>query len=182
MAMILCSRHARLCLVLLGSLAALVGCTSTPAQDLTSQRSLPPGLVFKGAWFEITYPADFTPVPSLHGSTAEGYDSATFISPDETVSFYVYAPQWGGEPTDITLDPLRESVVSEKMETQDGLEVRWLTICAKDGGYCRAYQDTMAYQGSVRTTVGITYRNEEARRQYLPEYLKFRQSLQQFAD
>lgn len=182
MAMILCNRHARYYLVLIGSLAALVGCTSAPAQNLTPQASQPPGLVFKGAWFEITYPANFTPIPSLPGSTAEGYDSATFISPDGKVSFYVYAPQWGGEPTDITLDPQWESVVSEKTVAQDDREIRWLTICAKDGGYCRSYQDTIAYQGSIRTTLGIRYRDEEARRQYHQEYLKFRRSLLKFAD
>jgi len=174
------NRAASVRLALLGCLAMVIGCTAPqhPPQGLQD----PVGQVFQGAWFKITYPAGFTPAPSLASSTAEGYDSAAFISPDGSVSFYVYAPQWGGEPTDIALDPLRETLVSEKRAVQDDREIQWLTICAKDGGYCRSYQDTRAHQGSVRTILGITYRDEEARRRYLQDYLRFRNSLEQFAD
>lgn len=170
-------------LVLVGCLVALIGCTVSSVPNVDSRSSQAPRwLVFHGAWFEITYPADFTPVPSLASSTTAGYDSAEFISPDGSVSFYVYAPQWGGEPTDIVLDTQRESLVSEKRAEQMGREVHWLTICAKDREYCRTYQDTMEKQGAIRTTLGIKYRDEEARSQYRQEYLKFQHSLQQFAD
>ena len=98
------------------------------------------------------------------------------------MSFYVYAPQWGGEPTDITLDPQREALFSEKRTAQSDQEIRWSTICAKNGDYCRAYQETMTHQGSIRTTLGIKYRDEEARQHYLQDYLNFRHSLRQFAD
>jgi hypothetical protein len=168
-------------------LAALAGCTAAaPKEPNPASATAAPQAslerVFQGAWFEISYPADFTPVPSLPSRTAEGWDSAAFISPDGGVSFYVYAPQWGGEPTDIALDAQREALVSEKRAEEDGRQIRWVTICAQDGSYCRSYQDTTARQGTVRTTLGIKYRDEEARRRYLPAYLKFRHSLQQFAD
>lgn len=178
-------RPARYCLVWLGCLAALAGCTAATPQAPGPPAAAPQASeerVFLGAWFEISYPADFIPAPSLPSRTADGWDSAEFISPDGRVSFYVYAPQWGGEPTDIALDSRREALVSEKRAKQNGREIRWLTICAQDGSYCRAYQDTTARQGTVRTTLGIKYRDEEARRRYLPAYLKFRNSLQQFAD
>jgi hypothetical protein len=118
----------------------------------------------------------------LASSTAEGYDSAVFTAPDGSVSFYVYAPQWSGEPTDIALDPERETLVADNRAVQNDREIRHLTICAKDGSYCRSYRDTLAQQGSVRTVVGITYRDEEARHRHLQDYLRFRNSLQQFAD
>jgi hypothetical protein len=174
------NRSAPFRLALLGCLAAVIGCT---APQHRPQRLHPPETrVFQGAWFEISYPAGFTPAPSLASSTAEGVDSAAFISPDGSVSFYVYAPQWGGEPTDIALDPLHETLVSENRAVQNNREIRWLTICAKDGGYCRAYQDTRTQQGSVRTVLGIKYRDEQARQRYLQDYLRFRNSLEQFAD
>ncbi|MFY9942942.1 MAG: hypothetical protein WAK57_12265 [Desulfobacterales bacterium] len=174
------TRGAAFCLALLACLAAAVGCVAPqhPPQPLPE----PVQEVFQGAWFEITYPAGFTPAPSLASSTAEGVDSAAFISPDGSVSFYVYAPQWGGEPTDIALDPLHETLVSENRAVQNNREIHWLTICAKDGGYCRAYQDTRTQQGSVRTVLGIKYRDEQARQRYLQDYLRFRNSLEQFAD
>lgn len=173
------------CLLWLGFLAALAGCTAAGAQAPSLATATPRTSVervFQGAWFEIRYPADFTPLPSLPSRTAEGWDSAEFLSPDGRVSFYVYAPQWGGEPADIALDSQREALVSEKRTKQNDREIRWMTICARDGSYCRAYQDTTARQGTVRTIVGIRYRDEEVRRRYLPAYLKFRHSLQQFAD
>ncbi len=174
------NRRSLFWLALLAWLAAAVGCTAPqgPPQPLQD----PPQKVFQGAWFEISYPAGFTAVPSLASSTAEGYDSAVFTAPDGSVSFYVYAPQWGGEPTDIALDPERETLVADNRAAQNDREIRHLTICAKDGSYCRSYRDTLAQQGSVRTVVGITYRDEEARRRHLQDYLRFRNSLQQFAD
>jgi hypothetical protein len=174
------NRSAALWFALLTWLTAAVGCAAPqgPPQPLQE----PPQKVFQGAWFEISYPAGFTPVPSLVSSTADGYDSAVFIAPDDSVSFYVYAPQWGGEPADIALDPVRETLVADSRAVQNDREIRRLTICAKDGSYCRSYRDTRDQQGSVRTVVGITYRDEEARRRHLQDYLRFRNSLQQFAD
>jgi hypothetical protein len=175
--------HACLSLVLVAFLSALSGCrTSGNKESRTPFTSAQSVQVFRGAWFEVAYPASFTPVPSLRSSTGEGYDSIAFESPDGRVSFYIYAPQWGGEPTDIALDPMRESLVSDKKTEKNGRTVRWLTICAKDGSYCRAYQDTIAQQGSLRTTLGIRYRDEKARRQYHQDYLNFRDSLVQFTD
>jgi hypothetical protein len=167
--------------MLVGCLAVL-GCTASPAIDVQTQFYHSGEQVFQGAWFEVTYPSGFIAAPSLASSTADGYDSAEFISPDGRVSFYVFAPQWGGEPTDIALDPQRELLVAEKRAEQNGRKIHWLTICAKNGNYCRAYQDTTTQQGSVRTILGFKYRDEAARNQYRPRYLKFRDSLRLFAD
>ena len=139
-------------------------------------------LTFHGAWFEISYPGSFVANPSMESSTADGYDSAEFLSPDGSVSFYVYAPQWGGEAGDIALDPRREVLVSEKCSEKDDRRIRWFTICARDESYCRSYQDTTAQQGSIRTILGIKYRSEEARRRHIEEYGRFRNSLRQYGD
>jgi hypothetical protein len=138
--------------------------------------------VFRGAWFEVRYPADFTVKPSLPSATAAGYDSAEFVSPDGAVSFYLFAPQWGGTAADIDLLPGRERLICDRsLEKADG-RWRWFTIEAADGSYRRSYLETIAQQGAVRTVVGIKYRDEAARQRYLKEYLQFRQSLEQFAD
>jgi hypothetical protein len=53
--------------------------------------------LYKGAWFDIMYPAGFTVRPSIKSSTsAEGYDSVFFASPDGKVEFYISSPQWRG--------------------------------------------------------------------------------------
>jgi len=139
-------------------------------------------LVYRGAWFEVRYPAGFTVRESLKSTTAEGYDSAEFVSPDGSVSFYVYSPQWGGEPADIALDPERETLLSEQLYHKPNRKVRLFTISAKDGSYQRSYWDTVAHQGSVRTIVGVKYKNKDARLRYQKSYDLFRRSLKQFAD
>lgn len=170
-------------MVLLGYWLLVAGCGIIKKQspDLQLSESMSWKL-FQGAWFQINYPADFTSMPSLRSSSADGFDSVEFISPEGQVSFYVFAPQWGGEPTDIALDPEREFLVIEKSEEQNGRKIQWSTICEQDGSYCRDIHNTTAQQGSVRTTFGIKYRDQDARHQYHEDYLRFRHSLQQFAD
>jgi len=138
--------------------------------------------IFRGAWFDVRYPAGFTPRPSLKSSTAEGYDSAEFFSADGTVSFYVFAPQWGGTAVDIALDPEHEQLVSEQQRQVGDRQLRWFTIEARDGSYLRSYQETVARQGSVTTVVGIKYRSEADRLRYQKAYERFRNSLKLYAD
>ena len=138
--------------------------------------------LFHGSWFDVRYPAGFTPKPSLKSSTAEGYDSAEFISADGTVSFYVFAPQWGGTAVDIALDPEHEQLVSEKRRQVGDRQIRWFTIVARDGSYRRSYLETVARQGSVTTVVGIKYRSEADRLRYQKAYGRFRNSLKLYAD
>ena len=140
------------------------------------------GRLFKGAWFEVLYPEGFTAKPSLPSTTADGYDSVEFTSPDGTVSFYVFAPQWGGAAADIDLNPEREQLVAERFLQKTDHSLRWFTIAARDGSYRRSYLETIAQQGSVKTIVGIKYRDEEAQRRYQEQYLLFRQSLELFGD
>lgn len=138
--------------------------------------------IFQGAWCEIRYPENFTVRPSMTSTTAEGYDSAEFIAPDASVSFYIFAPLWGGEAKDIALDPVREKLVSSQSRRKGGVLRHWFTIAAKDGSYRRSYLDTIEHQGSVRRVIGMKYRNETVRRYYQNDYACFRQSLRQFTD
>ena len=147
-----------------------------------SVRATPKTQVFRGAWFEVRAPATFVVKPSLKSSTADGYDSVEFVAPDGAVSFYVFAPQWGGEATDIALNAAHEQIVTERRKTEGNRELRWFTIAARDGSYKRSYLETLAQQGSVRQIVGIKYRNDAARRQYQQAYERFRRSLRVFAD
>src|SRR5580692_1466715 len=70
---------------------------------------------FKGAWFAVSCPADFKARLGMKSLTSsEGCDSAFFTSPDKQVEFYVFSPQWNGEPKDYALDPNKEVVVNKK--------------------------------------------------------------------
>ena len=137
---------------------------------------------FSGAWFEIDAPADFTVRPSLPSDSAEGFDSAFFTAPDGAVQFYVHSPQWGGEPTDIAIDPATETLSDEKVVTDGPITHRWFTIAAKDGSYSRSYRTVSDARGPTERTIGIRYRSIADLQAYNARYLAFRDSLRQFAD
>lgn len=139
-------------------------------------------LTFKGAWFDIKYPASFTAKGSMKSATAEqGYESAFFESPDHLVEFYIYAPQWSGNPTDISLKK-NEKLTSSSSQKSGSQTTKWWTIAAKDGSYTRSYQEKRNTALNTCVVFGIRYRNMQAYNKYKNEYLSFKASLTQYAD
>lgn len=137
---------------------------------------------FYGAWFEIKYPSSFTPKPSLRSATsAVGYESAFFRSPDGSAEFYVFSPQWSGNPTDISLRST-EKITSTTSKTSGTVTVKWWTITANDGSYTRTYQETTNSSTNTNWVIGIKYKNQSAYAKYKNQYLAFKASLVQFAD
>ena len=138
--------------------------------------------VYRGAWFEIKYPAGFMVRESLSSATStKGYDSVFFASPDGLVEFYVYSPQWSGEPTDIIPDPATEVVTDRKEERGKDRTVLFITLKAKDGSYWRSLADTRT-DNNTRTVFGYRYKDGAALKMYRPDYLIFKKSLVQYAD
>ena len=138
---------------------------------------------YEGAWFTIKYPSDFTVRHSMRSiSSAEGFDSAFFISPDGLVEFYVFSPQSDGRPSDIEIRPQSEFLIdSDIREFKDKTEILY-TIAAKDGSYKRSYREVKQYGGSVNWVLGIKYTSQRAYQKYQQAYVRFKKSLNQFAD
>lgn len=139
-------------------------------------------LTYKGAWFEVKYPSNFKVRPSSRSSSGQGYDSVFFSSPDGSVEFYVFSPQWNGDPADIEMNSQSEVQVSQSSDKQAGRIVRRMTIRARDNSYLRSFEDTEDTTTNTRKVFGIKYRNEAAYSRYRQSYLTFKQSLRQFAD
>ncbi len=137
---------------------------------------------YKGAWFEIRYPANFRVRPSQRSSSARSYDSVFFTAPDGSVEFYVFSPQWNGQPDDIELNAGNEVQVSQTTERKGSLTIRRMTIKARDNSYTRSFEDTEDSATNTRKVFGIKYRNQDAYSRYRQTYLTFKQSLRQFAD
>lgn len=138
---------------------------------------------YKGAWFEIKYPSQFKARPSLKSISFDGqYDSAVFTAPDSDVEFYVFSPQWNGKPTDIEIDSRREEYVSQRAERKGTLNVRRVTIRAKDRSYVRSFEDTENTDLNIRRVFGFKYRDKTAYNIYQKHYLRLKRSLRQFAD
>ena len=138
---------------------------------------------YKGAWFEIKYPPHFKVQPSLKSATSvKGYDSAFFPSPDREVEFYVFSPQWNGKPTDIEMNPDRETLVSEDFENRGEKRIRMVTVQDKAGTYKRSWIDTQDNAANTRLVFGFKYKDQLSYNKYRKEYLLFKSSLKQFAD
>ena len=137
---------------------------------------------YRGAWFEIKYPPGFRVRPSLTSGSAQGYDSAFFSSPDGSVEFYIFSPQWNGEPADIEVNPATEVSVSQNMERSGSRTVRRVTIRARDNSSLRSFEDVEDHQLNTRRVLGIKYRDQAAYNRYRQAYLTFKGSLTQFAD
>lgn len=135
---------------------------------------------YKGAYFDIKYPAGFKARASLRSD--ENPDSAFFTAPDGSVEFYVYSPIWNGEPTDIEINEAKEDYVSQDTQTNAGIKIRRVTIRAKDGSYLRSFEDKENTNTNNRTVFGIKYRNQAAYNKYRQAYLTFKKSIRQFAD
>jgi hypothetical protein len=137
---------------------------------------------FEGAWFSIRYPSDFIVRPSMHSTSADGYDSAFFTSPDKLVEFYVFSPQWDGNAYDITLNPMREYLIDKDVRNLSDRTETLFTIAAKDGSYKRSYRETTSIHSNVRWIVGIKYSSQMAYQTYQDTYVAFKKSLEQYAD
>jgi len=166
-------------LILLSSLLMILSFATANADNDTK----PNWSAYSGAWFQIEYPPGFNARRSLD-------DSAFFISPDNKVEFYVFSPQWKGEPTDFMLNSKTEKVVAHKeVETPKSKQApwvtttRWFTVKAKNGSYWRSWVDTENTGGlNTRKVLGIKYRDQKAYNQYKSRYIRFKNSLIQYAD
>ncbi|MFZ9688115.1 MAG: hypothetical protein ACO3AW_09105 [Chitinophagaceae bacterium] len=138
---------------------------------------------YEGAWFTINYPSDFIVRNSMRSLTSvEGFDSAFFTSPDGLVEFYVFSPQSDGRPSDIEIRPQSEFLIdSDIREFKDKTEILY-TIAAKDGSYKRSYREVKQYGGSMNWVLGIKYTSKRAYQKYQQAYVRFKKSLNQFAD
>lgn len=154
------------------------------AQALAGEIKVPnKGLAtFKGAWFDIKYPVGFKTVirepAATGGGEGKACDGVSFLSPDGLVEFYIYSPQWGGNPQWI-LRREGEKQTSYRVQREGDKTVTYVT--RQGPGYTRSYADYRQYE-TVRWVFGYQYASEAARKAYNPLYLKFKQSLQQYAD
>ena len=146
----------------------------------TAPRPGPGWTLYKGAWFDVYYPPKFTVVPRERGADKLP-DGVSFRSPDGKVEFYIYSPQWAGNPTWYKKRP-GEKCVAYRQQRKGSRTVTWVTYRAGDGSYERAIEDTADTTLNCRRIFAILYKTPSAYRTYRPQYLKFKASLTQYAD
>ena len=159
--------------VLAASLLALPGCSREPKQAEWSR--------YESDWFAVQHPEDFAARPSLESADG-GYESVFFDAPDGSASFYVFSPQWGGQPLDIVVQPDRErEVAADVIQTERGTRtVR--TIASIEDESVRVVEENREGDGAVFWVTAFEYRDESAQKRYADAYGRFKDSLEQFAD
>lgn len=147
-------------------------------------------VIYNGNYFSIEYPSNFIASPTQPIDNFDDYefiatDEATFTSPDSAVEFFVYSPLWNGEPEFYLEFQENEELTFEKevTDTNDyGLvqTIQWMTISDKANQYSRSYVSTKTE--STFLVFGIKSINDTAYEKYKDTYLRFKESLEQFAD
>jgi hypothetical protein len=156
---------------------------SVPTLSGTKAQAVNRWLTYRGAWFEVKYPATFRVRPSLRSSSStRDYDSVFFTAPDDNVEFYVFSPQWNGTPSDIEINPQSEALVSQEITQKSSRSIRRVTVRARDGSYSRSFEDTEDTATNTRKVFGIKYVNAAAYNHYRQTYLTFKASVSQFSD
>lgn len=149
-------------------------------------------LLYRGSYFDIEYPEGFRASPDGPMDVpADGYarvrtDAAQFESPDGLVSFFVYSPLWAGEP-DYLRTASNETVVDERTtESDDGDTITtWATLKANDGSYARSYisiREQMLTGSELHHVFGIKYADAASYDTYRDAFIRFKESLKQYAD
>lgn len=163
--------------------------TATPLQASLSTKETS---VYHGSWFSIKYPKNFVPSPLTSTDVQKDElptDEVRFTSPDKSVEFFVYSPQWNGDPKEYLKVASNEELVSEKSENGgkdlEKFITKWATIKAKDGSYTRSYvsmKNQVDTGSDVHHVFGIKYKDAASYELHKDAYIAFKASLEQFAD
>ncbi len=174
---------------------------TTPSKNTNTQASQTAPVTstkdYTGEWFKVSYPANFS-------AKKEGPDEASFTSPQGDVHFYVYSPQWSGDPVSYlnalptekvesdTSTPTITPFTNQYGTTYDKKITRYITFVAKDGSYKRSLvsitagsvtsPDSEDYASKTHMVFGIKYKDQVTYDTYLNQYLAFKKSLVQYAD
>jgi len=118
---------------------------------------------------------------------------ATFVSPDGEVEFYIYSPQWRDKPGYLNKreNEIIESDKNKKVHNRKKFEyiyVNQRTYTDKYGRYKRAYMHKRVCpapdqeEGCTTLVFGIKFKNQASYNRYKKEYIRFKKSLEQYAD
>lgn len=134
--------------------------------------------ICRGGFFEAAVPSGFTTVPSLGREKKEGPDSVVFMSSDGKVSFYIFAPQYYYEPTDI-LPMSDETLIDEKKENKKGTVHRWFTF-KSSSGVTRSYHEIRDFDRNRILITGFKFSNHKKYEKYKKKYFAFKKSIRHF--
>ena len=142
---------------------------------------------FNGNFFSIKYPSNFIvqgtydPIYDEHYAYF-GTDELTVVSENGEVSFFVYSPQWGGEPINY-LDPYKNEILfSDKLE-EEANEPQNTSLDYLQRYFRCLFQKYLSLTtDNTNLVFGFQYKDEATKHLYQEAYMAFKNSLEQYAD
>ncbi len=135
---------------------------------------------FRGAFFEIGVPPGFKANAQQWGPN-EQINAVSLWKESSRVEFYVFSPQWNGTAGALSLVP-GEVLKSREIKREGKVQVVELEIAAHDGSYTRFVVSRTNEDLNTNVTWGIRVPNMKIYSEMRPIYLRWKQTLQQFAD
>ncbi len=137
--------------------------------------------VYRGNFFSIGVPPGFEVQPQGYPGSGGKFDELSLWNPALQVQFSVYSPQWNGEA--IFMEVARVEVLKSRQEkTTGGVREIQLEIAAQDRSYLRFVVSRTKLNENTNTTFGIRIPHMKVYEQIKPTYVKWKASLEQFAD
>ena len=144
--------------------------------------ALPAGWkLYEGNFFSIGVPPGFEVFPEGDPGGAGKYDEVGLWNEALQVKFSVYSPQWNGEAS--MMQVLRyETLKSREEKTTGGVKEIQLQMADEEHGYIRFVVSRTKLNENTNTTFGVRMPNMKVYEQVKPTYVKWKASLEQFAD
>ena len=137
--------------------------------------------VYKGNFFSIGVPPGFEVFPEGDPGGAGKYDEVGLWNEALQVKFSVYSPQWNGEAS--MMQVLRyETLKSREEKTTGGVKEIQLQMADEEHGYIRFVVSRTKLNENTNTTFGIQIPNMKVYEKVKPTYVKWKTTLEQFAD
>lgn len=137
--------------------------------------------VYKGNFFSIGVPPGFEVFPEGDPGGAGKYDEVGLWNEALQVKFSVYSPQWNGEAS--MMQVLRyETLKSREEKTTGGVKEIQLQMADEEHGNIRFVVSRTKLNENTNTTFGIQIPNMKVYEKVKPTYVKWKTTLEQFAD
>lgn len=136
---------------------------------------------FRGAYFEVGIPPGFQASGRMRGDGGN-FNAVSLWNAASKVEFYVYSPLWNGRSDYLSPRGEVESVTSRETSNKGGVAEEQLTITAHDRSYVRFIVSRTKVNENTNTTFGVRVPNMGVYEQIKPTYVRWKGTLQQFAD
>ena len=137
---------------------------------------------YTGNYFKIGVPPGFQIQPQGKPGAIGKYDELCLWNEKLRVQFSVFSPQWNGEALFARVQEQREILKSREEKTTGGVKEIQLEISARDGSYIRFVVSRTKLDENTNTTFGIQVPSMEIYGKVKTMYLKWKASLEQYAD